>query len=261
VARVRRDEQRAMRDYQATDRCRMRFLREQLDDPGADDCGRCDNCGGLTVPAGIEDSALAAAGERLDRPGVPVDPRRMWPTAMPSLGIDVRGRIAAGEQAETGRAIARFTDLGLGQRVRSVLAPGSPDARVPDDLVHAAVQVLAAWGWERRPEAVVHVGSGTRAVLVADLAARLAQLGRLDDLGGIAHRGPPGEGRSNSAFRLRDVWHSYELPPGLGERVTGRSILLVDDRTDTGWTLTVVARLLRRAGAEAVYPFVLAAVG
>ena len=39
------------------------------------------------------------------------------------------------------------------------------------------------------------------------------------------------------------------------------AILLVDDRTDTGWTLTVVARLLRLSGADAVYPFVLAATG
>ncbi len=261
VAQVRRDEQQAMREYQATDRCRMRFLREQLDDPDAADCGRCDNCGGLSVTAGIDDTALAAAGERLGRPGVTIDPRRMWPTAMPTLGVDIRGRIAASEQAQNGRAIARLTDLGLGQRVRSVLAPGTPDGPVPDDLVRAAVQVLAAWGWERRPDAVVHVGSATRAVLIADLAARLAQLGRLDDLGGIEHRGPSGDRRSNSAFRLRDVWRSYELPGDLGARVGGRAILLLDDRTDTGWTLTVVARLLRLAGADAVYPFVLAATG
>jgi ATP-dependent DNA helicase RecQ len=31
----------------------------------------------------------------------------------------------------------------------------------------------------------------------------------------------------------------------------------VDDYTDSGWTLTVAARLLRQAGAAAVYPFVL----
>jgi ATP-dependent DNA helicase RecQ len=34
-------------------------------------------------------------------------------------------------------------------------------------------------------------------------------------------------------------------------------VLLVDDRTDSGWTLTVAARLLRQAGASAVLPFVL----
>jgi ATP-dependent DNA helicase RecQ len=38
-------------------------------------------------------------------------------------------------------------------------------------------------------------------------------------------------------------------------------VLLVDDFTETGWTLAVVARLLRRAGAEGVLPLVLAVQG
>jgi ATP-dependent DNA helicase RecQ len=38
-------------------------------------------------------------------------------------------------------------------------------------------------------------------------------------------------------------------------------VLLVDDYTDTGWTFTVVARLLRAAGAGAVYPFALGVAG
>jgi len=35
-------------------------------------------------------------------------------------------------------------------------------------------------------------------------------------------------------------------------------VILVDDWTDSGWTLTVAASMLRRAGAAAVHPFVLA---
>jgi ATP-dependent DNA helicase RecQ len=261
VAQVRRDEQQAMRDYLTTDRCRLRFLREQLDDPAAADCGRCDNCGGLTLAAATSADTVAAAGERLARPGVPVEPRRMWPTAMPNLGIDVRGRIGADEQAQPGRAIARFTDLGLGQRVRAVLAEGAADAPPPDDLVRAAVDVLRSWEWAERPAAVVHVGSHRRPRLVAGTAAALAEIGRLPDLGAVEHRGASADGRSNSALRLRDVWAAYQLPPGLAEQVAGRPVLLVDDLTDSGWTLAVVARLLRLAGSTGVYPFVLAAVG
>src|SRR4051812_40479665 len=65
VAAARRDEQAAMLAYIATDGCRMRFLREQLDDPEAEDCGRCDNCGGLELPAGVSGTALEQADERL----------------------------------------------------------------------------------------------------------------------------------------------------------------------------------------------------
>ena len=115
VAGVRRDEQQAMRDYIATAACRMRFLREQLDDPGAEDCGRCDNCGAMTLTDTVDTSTVTAAVTALDRPGVRLEPRRMWPSAMTSLGVEVKGKIAAAELAEPGRAIARFTDLSLGR--------------------------------------------------------------------------------------------------------------------------------------------------
>jgi ATP-dependent DNA helicase RecQ len=258
VAQVRSDEQRAMRDYQAATTCRMRFLREQLDDPEAVDCGRCDNCGGLTLAGQVDEAAVASAASVLGRPGVPVDPRRMWPSAMPGLGIDVRGKMAAAEQAETGRVIARLTDLGFGTRLRSMLATDAPDAPVPDDLIKACVQVLASWDWARRPAAVVHIDSLRRPQLVADLAARLAEIGRLIDLGQVSHVGHSSAGRSNSALRLRDVWNAYRLPDELVPQLSGQPVLLVDDFVDTGWTFTVVARLLRRAGAGEIYPFALA---
>jgi ATP-dependent DNA helicase RecQ len=260
VAAVRRDEQQAMRDYQTTAACRMRFLREQLDDPEAADCGRCDNCGGLSLPTSTGPASVAAAGATLDRPGVALDPRRMWPSAMPGLGVDVKGKIAAGDLAETGRVIARFTDLGHGAQVRRLLAVDAPDGPVPESLISATVQVLKAWDWAERPAAVVHVGSGTRPVLVADLAARLSSIGRLADLGGVPHHGAR-SARSNSAQRLRTVWSAYQVPAGLADRLTGQPILLVDDFVDTGWTFTVVARLLRRAGAGAVFPFALGQSG
>ena len=258
LARVRRHEQRAMREYQSTTTCRMRFLREQLDDPEARDCGRCDNCGGLKLVPEIGEDAISAAASVLERPGVAFDPRRMWPTAMPGLGVDVRGKVAATDQAEIGRVIARLTDLGFGPRLRSLLAVEAVDAPVPDDLVKASVQVLASWDWAQRPAAVVHVGSVRRPVLIADLASRLAELGRLTDLGSVPHVGPSSTGRTNSALRLREVWNAYEMPARLATQLTGQPVLLVDDFIDTGWTFTVLARLLRRAGAGHVYPFALA---
>jgi ATP-dependent DNA helicase RecQ len=258
VARVRHDEQRAMREYQTTTTCRMRFLRTQLDDPGALDCGRCDNCGGLTLTGEIGDETVVAAASVLGRPGVPFDSRRMWPSAMPGLGIEVRGKVAATDQAEAGRVIARLTDLGFGSRLRPLLAAEAADAPVPDDLVKASVQVLASWNWAQRPAAVVRVGSTRRPRLIADLASRLAELGRLTDLGQITHVRPSSTSRTNSALRLREVWNAYEMPRALAAELTGQPVLLVDDFIDTGWTFTVVARLLRQAGAGQVYPFALA---
>jgi ATP-dependent DNA helicase RecQ len=51
------------------------------------------------------------------------------------------------------------------------------------------------------------------------------------------------------------VWEGFSVPDLTG---VGGPVLLVDDVIDSGWTATVVARLLRRSGASAVLPFALA---
>jgi ATP-dependent DNA helicase RecQ len=121
--------------------------------------------------------------------------------------------------------------------------------------------VLAAWQWDARPAAVVHVGAYDRPTLAAALASKISAIGWLPDLGGVPHRHQSGAQRSNSAQRLRAVHDAYALPNQLAAQLAnghrGDPILLVDDYTATGWTLTVVARLLRQAGAGAVYPLVL----
>src|SRR5579863_10108073 len=105
VARERTREQQAMLAYQATDGCRMEFLRRELDDPAAAPCGRCDNCTGQHWQVDVSPAGAAAARDRLARPGTTVEPRKMWPTGMRELGIDAAGKIPAGRLAEPGRAL------------------------------------------------------------------------------------------------------------------------------------------------------------
>src|SRR5271168_5064240 len=121
VARERAREQQAMLAYQATDACRMEFLRRELDDPEAAPCGRCDNCTGQHWPADVPPAGTEAARERLARPGVGVEPRRMWPPGMKDLGISgASGKIPADRTAEPGRALGRLTDLGWGTTLRAL---------------------------------------------------------------------------------------------------------------------------------------------
>jgi ATP-dependent DNA helicase RecQ len=263
VAEARAREQRAMLEYIATKDCRMEFLRRQLDDPDAGPCGRCDNCGSSRWPATIDEATLADARARILHPGVVVEPRKQWPTAMPTLGIDVRGKIQPAVAAEPGRALARLTDSGWGNRLRDLLDAARPDQPVPDEVVAAVVRVLADWGWEQRPVAVVTVASRTRPQLIESLAARLAKLGRLSPLGGVEYARPAddvAEGSQNSAQRLHALWDRFQLPAPLAAALPGLAgpVLLVDDRVDSGWTMAVVARLLREAGAPAVLPLALA---
>jgi ATP-dependent DNA helicase RecQ len=69
--------------------------------------------------------------------------------------------------------------------------------------------------------------------------------------------------RGNSAQRVRALHEASALSGELSAtlRETPGPVLPVDDFADTGLTLAVVARTLRRAGATAVFPLVLAVQG
>ena len=259
IAEARRAEQQTMLDYQSTDKCRMEYLLRQLDDPHAAPCGRCDNCSGPRWSTEVSLDRVQEASERLRRPGVEVDPRRQWPSGMAKLDVPLSGRIGAEVVAAPGRALGRLTDVGWGNRLRELFSPTTEDGSVPGDMVNACVQVLASWDWAERPVGVVTIGSQSRPKLVASLGERLATIGRLTLLGEIGSE-PSGEHRANSALRLAQVWRKLTVDAQLAERLftVGGPVLLVDDRLDTGWTMTVATKLLREAGVPAVLPFVLA---
>src|SRR5262249_37656110 len=147
------------------------------------------------------------------KPGVTIEPRKLWPTAMPSLGVEVKGRIAADISAEPGRALGRLTGGGWGARLRELLSAGQADGPVPDDVFDAGVRVGGGWEWERRPAAVVTIASGSRGELVESLGARLARVGRLPLLGRVEDGGrPAGDGAAqNSAQRVRALWDRFHV--------------------------------------------------
>jgi ATP-dependent DNA helicase RecQ len=258
VAETRTVEQQSMLDYEATTGCRLEFLRRALDDPEAAPCGRCDRCGGFALPQDVDADAVTAAGADLDRPGVPVEPKKMWPTGLAALGIDLTGKIAPAERPSEGRAVARTSDLGWGTAVRELFAAAAADQETPVGLRHAAVQVLDDWARDLGLDGIVAMASASRPVLVAHLADGLARYTGLPLVTSFRLRPGAGATRSdvNSAHRLAAVSERFTLPEE--PSVAGRRLLLVDDRVRSGWTLAVASRMLRRAGAEAVHPFVLA---
>ncbi|GIG27132.1 RecQ family ATP-dependent DNA helicase [Cellulomonas denverensis] len=267
VTATRKAEQQSMLDYIATDGCRMAHLRRALDDPdlaaGSDwRCGRCDTCTGRSPGHAPDADQVAAAREQLATAGVVVDPRRQWPSGMATLGIELSGRIAAEERAEPGRAVARMDSVGWGGLLRDLFAPEAP---APDGLPQAlrgpVLATLDAWEWSAPPEGVVLIESERQTALVRHLAEGVARHLGVPVVGSV--RPAPGTvaGRHdvNSAHRLAGVVRRLELDlsPAAAAGLPGRRVLLVDDRVDSGWTLTVAARLLRRAGAAEVMPFVL----
>jgi len=115
-----------------------------------------------------------------------------------------------------------------------------------------------------RPVGIVSIASRTRPRLVTSTAEGVAEIGKLPIAGSVqrivdeGHAGP-----GNSAWRLRAVHDAFALDDELRARLAEcpGPVLLIDDFVDSGWTMTVAARMLRQAGAPAVLPLALALAG
>jgi ATP-dependent DNA helicase RecQ len=263
VAAVREAEQQAMRDYISGDGCRLEFLRRQLDDLDASPCGRCDNCTGRPWSVEVSDTAVQASRAEIIRPGVEVDARSMWPSGLAKIGVELSGKIPESERVSAGRVIGRLSDIGWGTRLRRVLHESAPDGPLPDELFNAAVEVLRTWGWERRPVAVAAVPSLRRPQLVGTLGERLAAIGRMEWFGPLERKssGAPVVSRTNSAQRVRALHGAFRVSATQAAalaRLGDPVVLLVDDIIDSGWTMALAGRELRRVGAGEVLPFALA---
>jgi ATP-dependent DNA helicase RecQ len=255
VRRARAVERRQMLTYPTAEvDCRMRFLTASLDDPSAAACGRCDRCAPgafeamLAEPGSGSTQAVRAA---LATAGIELAPKKMWP---------VGGRISLEQQAEPGRTVGRLTDPVHGALLRQLL-DSDLEGALPEQVERLLLQTLKAWDWAARPVAVVGVGSRRHPHLVHALAALIGARGQLPVLGALTRTDAPPVGHAgNSTHRWQAARSALVLDPTLGEAVAGSAgpVLLVDDLTDTGWTLTVAAALLRDAGASAVLPFALA---
>jgi ATP-dependent DNA helicase RecQ len=247
IVAARRAEADLMRTSAQGARCLMDVLTEALDDPHAGPCGRCSVCTGDLPGPGAKPgpAAVAAATQHLRGRHHVLEPRKMWPT-----GVGRRGRLAG---VEPGRALA-FADDPAWPAVVAELA--GPDAEPSEELKAGLVDVLRAWSkeWER-PVAVVPVPSRRHPLRVAGMAAHLAAVGRLPLLEVLRVGGAPPAEEVASATRVAGLLEAFSIDPEAPALPAG-PLLLVDDVSRTGWTLTVAAALLRDAGAGSVLPLV-----
>jgi ATP-dependent DNA helicase RecQ len=243
VTEARRFEQQLMRDYAETSGCRMQFLTTLLDDPAEEPCGICDNCRPATGQFAAfepDPSALKRAGDFLRNRPIILAPKKQG--------------IATGERSETGQALAGWGDDGWGRAIeRGKFRDGAFDG----DLVAAVTRLVETWAPSPTIEWVTAVPSNRSGRLVPDLAERVAASFGLPFVPAIVRvlDRPPQESQANSAHQQSNVVGAFGISGG----VPGGPVLLIDDLVDSGWTLTEIGRLLRRAGSGPVFPLALAA--
>ena len=250
VAAARRAEQQAIRNYLAGSGCLMELLRRELDDPLAEPCGRCSVCTGRIPHPGAapDDSVVRAATAHLRSRVTIVEPRKMWPS-----GASRRGKIADDVRAEPGRALAVGDDDAAWS---DVLDEFFTAGVLSDELMSGVVAALGKWGWPAgRPTWVTWVPSRRHGMQLAELARRVADVGRMQ-LAAVLRADGPGFQADAPTNRVAAATALSRLSIAANPLSDG-PVLLIDDITRSGFTLTASAALLREAGSGPVYPFAL----
>jgi ATP-dependent DNA helicase RecQ len=253
LTRQREVEWQETQDYIDAPGCLMQFLAEALDDADPRVCGRCARClGQPIVAAGFARPLAIEAGRYLRQAELPLECKKQVATgAFVELGF--RGNLPEHLRAETGRTLSRWGDAGWGRLV----ADDKHANRFRDQLVQAVAEMIRdRWQPEPPPVWVTFVPSRNHPILVPDFARRLAERLGLPFVVSVTkvRDNEPQKLQQNRYHQCRNLDGVFAVSP----RIPEGSVLLVDDVVDSGWTMTVIAALLRRAGSGPVWPVALA---
>jgi ATP-dependent DNA helicase RecQ len=233
--------------------CLMEFLRRALDDPQAQLCGRCANCLGRTLfPIPVPHQMIVSALQFMRHSEFDFEPRKqVAANAFPVYGF--KGNLPPALRSEPGKILSRWNDAGWG----SVVANDKRQGRFSDELVNAIVEMIQQrWQPSPSPTWACCVPSRLHPDLVPDFAQRLASALGLPFVAAI-HKI-----KNNQAQKMQNNrYHQCRNLDGvfaLDDAIPAGPVLLIDDIIDSGWTVTVLAALLRRNGSGPVYPLALA---
>ncbi len=242
-----------VQDYIDSDSCLMAYLRNALDDPETEECGRCAVClREPVVDTGVERSMAIAAAHFIRHAEMPFKPKKQVAAgAFQVYGF--RGNLRQEIQASEGRILSRWGDAGWG----GLVADDKHANHFRDELVDAVAEMIEQrWLPDPAPQWVTCVPSIRHPALVSDFSRRLSirlSLPFVDNIRKIVDNEPQ-KIQQNRFHQCRNLDGVFEIS---GE-VPETPVLLVDDVIDSGWTVTVLAALLRQAGSGPVYPAALA---
>nr|WP_295543657.1 RecQ family ATP-dependent DNA helicase [uncultured Thiohalocapsa sp.] len=233
--------------------CLMAFLRHALDDPGATECGKCAVCRGEPVVGTAVDRGLAIEAARFLRHAEIVFKPKKQVAAGAFQEYGFRGNFPKNSQAEEGRILSRWGDAAWG----GLVADDKHAGHFRDALVDAMAEMIRdRWRPYPGPQWVTCVPSNNHPNLVPDFARRLAdRLGFpfVDAIRKVRDNAPQKMQR-NRFHQCRNLDGVFDV----AQEMPSSPVLLVDDVIDSGWTVTVLAALLLRAGSGPVFPIALA---
>jgi ATP-dependent DNA helicase RecQ len=267
VTQHRRAELAEIKRYVAHSGCLMEFLARALDDPSAAPCGKCMNCARhearRTAPAALVQEAV----DFLRGDTLTLEPRDRWPKpALEQIQAAFPGAVEFTEKGtlkttipekchlQPGRVLCLYGDAGWGPEV----ARGKYETGTFGDVLVEATARLVREQWKPKPppEWITAVPSLHRPELVRSLAQRLAVKLELPFVVALRKTRDtrPQKEMQNSVQQIRNLLGAFAVT----ESVPRGPVLLVDDVTDSRWTLTLLAVLLQQHGSGPVHPVALA---
>lgn len=248
------EEYEGMKRYLAAETCLMRFITQALDDHTAPaECGRCQVCTGHDPKFDLATSALIPQAEAFLRPQRPLM-FELHKRRPPGKEFELANVIP--KQITTGMALAKYNEPPYG---RMVYNGKYVDLQFSAALAYQSARWILDFAeefWDVKPTWVTAVPSRRHPLLVADFARRLADVLSLPYHPTLVKTedSPQQKLMENSGYQLRNLVSSVAVD---GD-VLPQPVLLVDDITDSHWTLTYCAALLESEGCSAVLPFALA---
>jgi ATP-dependent DNA helicase RecQ len=249
VSRRKRDEWYTIQKYLSHEGCLMQFLAQELDDLETGPCGNCANCSPQDQLSDeyTNETRLAADGF-LRGMDISVLPKRGFGVYFPKYRFHPP---LTRLQHEPGRALCYWGEAGLGETAKQ----GKKSRRFESVLVKNSRELIEdRWKPEPEPTWVTFVPSKTDSTLVSSFAESLAfelHLPCVDSIE-ILRENQPQKLMRNTHYRCRNLDGVFRVSP---EAVRSGPVLLIDDAVDSGWTLAVIAALLREAGSDPVFPF------
>jgi len=220
----------AMVGYAETTSCLMQYLCRYLGSPEAKPCGQCTHC--------------RHYGERYEKYREPMaEAEKFLAERLPRLGPC--------SDHEGGYALDFHTGTEVGETLSH--AKYGRKGLLPEWIIAKAANGLIEKYMKSVPpaiEALTFIPPNADRILVEDLAKRLAARLKIPWVALLARARPTDlqkdmKTREEKRLNIRGafaIWPGVQLP--------GRSVLLVDDIYDSGWTFREAARVIRQAFPE-----------
>ena len=249
---VRKREQAQMREYMHHGGCLMAFLQRALDDPTAQNCGRCFNCMNRTnLSYTPKPEMVQKAGQFLKTRKLYIRIQKHWPTSQLSdHPIHETRSIKSEHLASWGFSLCEVYDRGFGDHI----VKEKKNAQVYSDfVVNEFISMLKRhiYGYNQL-QCVTYVPPYDKnkkhvPVLAKTVAERLG----IHLIHAISRTGT--EKRQcelkNHVLRAGNVANAFVI-----EKPCRAPTLLIDDAIVSGWSLTTLAALLRYNGCPKVVP-------